>query len=181
MRAPRLAAALALAGLAAACAAPAARPPDPAECEAIFRDYDRNLRLQPSGVYSIRDDRPVLRPAFSRLGVRALQRGCITGANDLANLDALRQSALADRPLDTTPAIAPVSVHVGVVTSFVDEVSVLQFYRALGYPARSIGADGLGRRIFVGPLATEGQVAEVTDLARRAGFIAPYVPRDFSL
>lgn len=156
----------------------AARAADPGWCEVVFRDYDRLVRLSPSGAYSIRarDDRPILRPGFSRLNQRALQGGCITFPRDLGPLDALRAEALRDRPPDASPAIAPVHVHAGVVTSFVDEVSVLQFFRGLGYDARTLGMDGLGRRVFVGPLATEGQVAEVLDLARRAGFVAPYVP-----
>jgi hypothetical protein len=155
----------------------ASRAADPGWCEAVFRDYDRLYRLSPSGAYSIgADDRPILRPGFSRLNQRALQGGCITFPSALGNLDALRAAALRDRPADVSPAVEPVLVHAGVVTSFVDEVSVLQFYRALGYNARTLGMDGLGRRVFVGPLGTEGQVAEVIGLSRRAGFVAPYVP-----
>jgi hypothetical protein len=175
-------AALTAAALVLGACAPAPAPvPDPENCEFVFRQLDRELRFSPSGQYSVVEDNLVLRPQFSRLSVQALQGGCLTFTDDLGNLDALRQQALAGRPLDTSPAIDPVPVHVGVVTSLVDEVMVLSFYRALGYRTRSFGVDGFGRRIYVGPLGTEGQLAEVIDLARRAGFVAPYVPRDFRM
>jgi hypothetical protein len=160
-------------GLGGCAAVPTA--PDPAECEAIFRDYDRELRFS-SGLYSYYDEgRAILRPEFSRLSVRALQAGCLTSSDDLANLDALRAEALSGRPLDTSPALTErISVNLGAVNSITDEVTVQSFFRSLGYRTRSFGVDGLGRRLYVGPLATEGQVAEVLDLARRAGFVAPY-------
>lgn len=165
----------------AACAPVQAPAPDPGRCEFTFRQLDRELRFSPSGQYSVVDDRLVLRPQFSRLSVQALQAGCLTFTDDIADLDGLRQQALAGRPLDVSAAIDPVPVHVGVVQSLVDEVLVLSFYRALGYRARSFGVDGFGRRVYVGPLGTEGQVEEVIDLARRAGFVAPYVASGFRM
>ena len=47
----------------------------------------------------------------------------------------------------------------------------------VGLPVRSRGAPGLGRRIFIGPFDTEGGLAEGMEVARRAGFVAPYVRR----
>jgi hypothetical protein len=166
-----LASAVALGGCAGAI------PPGstPEYCEAIFRNLDRVSRGG-QGDYSYVDDRPILRPEISRLSLRALNYDCITFPGDLANLDAVRQDALRDRRLDDSARLEgpPVSVHLGVLTSITDEVLVTSLFRSLGYPVRSFGADGFGRRIYVGPLASEGQVEEVRGVARRAGFIAPY-------
>ena len=52
-----------------------------------------------------------------------------------------------------------------------------QYFGGLGLRVRSIGAPGLGRRIYVGPFATEGGLAEATEIARRGGFVAPYPAR----
>ena len=47
-----------------------------------------------------------------------------------------------------------------------------------GVAARSIGAAGLGRRIYLGPFGTQGALDGARDLAVRAGFASPY-PADF--
>ena len=65
-------------------------------------------------------------------------------------------------------------MHAGVVTSMEDEAAALAFFAATGRRARSIGAAGLGRRIYLGPFATEGALDGATALARAAGFAAPY-------
>ena len=62
----------------------------------------------------------------------------------------------------------------GVITSIVDEQRVTAYFRGLGYRSRGIGADGLGRRIYIGPFVTEGALREAIDVARQAGFISPY-------
>ena len=48
------------------------------------------------------------------------------------------------------------------------------FFAAQGVAARSVGAAGLGRRIYIGPFATQGALDGARDLALRAGFAAPY-------
>ena len=62
-------------------------------------------------------------------------------------------------------AIAPVGLHAGVVTNMEDDAAARAFFAANGVPARSIGAPGLGRRIYLGPFATEGAL----DGGARAG------------
>jgi hypothetical protein len=89
--------------------------------------------------------------------------------------------ATATRPpvTDSGPAIPPTSIHAGVVTSTADEANALAFFNAHGARARSIGAAGLGRRIYLGPFATQGALDQARDLAVAAGFAAPYPTRSF--
>ena len=166
---------LALAALAAATLAACAQPPvrDTSRCEGLFRDYDIAFRSNSS--FYQRGDDLIVRPVFSRLSSQLMSYGCITRSNDLANLDELRQDILSNRRDLGGASIPPATVSVGALTSLTDEILVLAFFRALGYPARSIGAEEIGKRIFVGGLVTEGVVDEVLTISRRAGFVAPYV------
>ena len=63
-------------------------------------------------------------------------------------------AAVPDR--DGGPAIRPVPVHLGIVTGISDEALVTRYFRGLGYRSRGIGAEGLGRRIYIGPFTTQG-------------------------
>jgi hypothetical protein len=167
---------LALAALAGATLTACAQPPvpDTSRCEGLFRDYDRAVRSN-SSFYQRGGDDLIVRPVFSRLSSQLMSYGCITQSSDLANLDELRQEILSNRRDLGGASIAPATVSVGAVTSLTDEILVLSFFRALGYPARSIGAEEIGKRIFVGGLVTQGAVEEVLTISRRAGFVAPYV------
>jgi hypothetical protein len=153
-----------LAALAGGCAA----PPDAggASCVALFERYDRieATMSTPSG----RADRRAIPPALERPVGDLRQAGCLTLSRDL-------DLAVAGPPVtDGGAAITPVGVHAGVVTNVADEAAALQFFAARGVAARSIGAPGLGRRIYLGPFATEGALQSATALARAAGFAAPY-------
>ena len=76
-------------------------------------------------------------------------------------------------PLGAAYGIDP--VHLGIVTGISDEAFVTRYFRGLGYRSRGIGAEGLGRRIYIGPFASQGAVDQALRVAREAGFIAPYV------
>ncbi len=62
----------------------------------------------------------------------------------------------------------------GVVTGFTDEMRATVFFRGLGYNSRGIGAEGLGRRIYIGPFDNEAALEQAISVAREAGFISPY-------
>jgi len=121
------------------------------------------------------DDRMAIPPALQMpvAGIQSL--GCLTFSDDLAPM------ATATRPPVASggPAIPPTSIHAGVVTNMADEANVLAFFEAHGAGARSIGAAGLGRRIYLGPFATQGALDQARDLAVAAGFAAPYPTRRF--
>ena len=74
-------------------------------------------------------------------------------------------------------AIPPTTVHAGVVTNMGDDAAARAFFEAHGIRARSIGSGPLGRRIYIGPFATEGALADGMALARAAGFASPYPAR----
>ena len=57
-------------------------------------------------------------------------------------------------------------VQAGVVGGITAEVQARQFFSGLGFNVRSRGAPGLGRRIFIGPFATEGGLQDAMQLAR---------------
>jgi hypothetical protein len=165
----------------AACAAgpgpsPVARS-DSAACVDAFRWYDAVSATMstPGG----RDGRMSIPPALQFPVARIQSLGCLTFT------DALAPMATAERPpvADSGPAIPPTSIHAGVVTNMADEAEALAFFNAHlntpGARARSIGAAGLGRRIYLGPFATEGALDQARDLAVAAGFAAPYPVRSF--
>lgn len=167
---------MALGMLLSGCAGvPRAPERDPVRCEWLYRDYDRATRTNSPYSTSADDDRAlVLSPEYSRRANRLLAAGCVTRSAEIADLLSLREEIGWNRPADSGAAVEPVALHVGVVTSITDEVMVLQFFRSIGFGAQSQGGEGLGRRIYIGPLATEGAVADAVAVARRAGFVAPY-------
>lgn len=148
-------------------------------CAQLFRAYDRAVLLGSSAGQL--EDSLVGRNVEPR-AQRLIEVGCITRERDLAGIEALRGDLAAD--LSANPAsasgapIARTWLHVGIVPGIATELQVRGLFGALDIGVRGIGAPTLGRRIFVGPFTTAGGLAEATEIARRAGFVAPY-PRRF--
>lgn len=164
-------AALALLAATGACAA--TRAPDPAACEKLFARYDSAVRN--FGTPGFDEDFGVTPPAaVSRLLAPLRMNGCLTSSADLDGLEALARRLAPFAIVDSGPPIRPTPVHLGIVTSIGDEAYVTRFFRGLGYRSRGIGAEGLGRRIYIGPFTTEGALDQALAVAREAGFIAPY-------
>lgn len=159
--------------LSAACAAGAASTPDQAACERAMTAYNTAAWLYPVPRF---DDDGVTPPgALSRAIGAVRTKGCLTSGDDLADLPALA-SRLAPHTIDNSgAAIRPTTVQLGIVTGISDEARVTDFVRSLGYRSRGVGAEGLGRRLFVGPFTTETAVDQALAVAREAGFIAPVV------
>jgi hypothetical protein len=155
-------------GMLAACAEVPATPTraDSATCVALFQEFDTLERTTPN-------PRPSRRTAANVVewqGTRLRQAGCLTTNADLANL--ARTPDL--RVTESGPAIRPISVHAGVVSSDADAARVVDFFEARGVRTRTVGNGVLGRRIYLGPFATQGGVESAIALAQAAGFIAPY-------
>ncbi len=150
---------------------PEATRGDSASCVAAFQWYDsvEASMSTPSG----RADRMSIPPALQVPVGRIQSLGCLTLSDELAPM------ATATRPpiADSGAAIQPTSIHAGVVTNMADEANALAFFNRHGARARSIGAPGLGRRIYLGPFATQGALDQARDLAVAAGFSAPYPSR----
>jgi hypothetical protein len=154
-------------------AASAASAPD-AGCVAALRAYDRaELFFTYDGAWR----GVALPPPIERQAQRARRDGCVTSNDDTDRLLA-GADAFAAPPRPEGAPIRPTWLQVGVVGGVVGEVRARDFFAGQGYRVRSRGAPGLGRRIFVGPFATEGALADAAGLAVRAGFVAPY-PRAF--
>jgi len=169
---PRHLGAAAIALTLAACAggtpAPGPARGDSASCVDAFRWYDtvKASMSTPGG----RADRMAIPPAL-QVPVASIQsRGCLTFSDDLAPM------AVAERPpiSDSGPAIPPTFIHAGVVTNMADEANVVAFFSAHAALPRTLGAAGLGRRVYLGPFATQGALDRARDLAVAAGFSAPY-------
>ena len=170
-------------------------------CRPCSRPCSRAARQGPARVRGLRGRRPQLlslfRPAStppsgSRAGTSTrpstaippaiepiaswLRNGdCLTGRRDLAGMlgrvqrpapcrAATAAGARAGRWSMSAPSPAPATTSARSTTS-----------EALGYRAYSLGTPGVGRRIYVGPMATEAGVAAVMHAAGRAGFQHPYV------
>jgi hypothetical protein len=139
-------------------------------CVALFQQFDVLQRLYPNNQRRYADR--AARPWVEAQAQRIRQAGCITLTRDLTDME-ITEGQITD----SGPAIAPVALHAGVVTSMQDDARARAFFASRGVPARSIGSAPLGRRIYLGPFATEGALDSARDLALRAGFIAPYPAR----
>ena len=170
--------ALALVAAVAACTAglPLPLPPQPERCEALFLRYDAVVRHYPNSWFD--EDGDILAPGqVSRASEVLISNDCLTRSADLDGLPAL-YARLQPFLIETGgPAIRPVPVHLGIVTGISDEALVTRYFRGLGYRSRGIGAEGLGRRIYIGPFTTQGAADQALAVAREAGFIAPYVAK----
>jgi hypothetical protein len=167
---PRLALALLLL---AGCAAPVPGPSRAERCEALFLRYDAAARVYRDT--SFEKGGAIQQPGqLARASQALITNDCLTRSADLDGLPAL-SARLAPYTIDRSgPAIRPVPVHLGIVTGISDEASVTRFFRGLGYRSRGIGAEGLGRRIYIGPFTSQRAVDQALAVARQAGFIAPF-------
>jgi hypothetical protein len=162
--------------LAALAGAAAAQPRDPALCAALFRDYDQKAWLYPNQPFRDDDRARLIAPALERPTRLLRNHGCLTLSSDLDGMPALAARLAPYRIERGGAAIRPVPVHLGVVTSIIDEARATAFFRGLGYRSRGIGAAGLGRRLYIGPFTSQGAVDQALATAREAGFISPFVP-----
>ena len=171
-----LALTLALPGLLAACAAIPSQPPrgDPANCRALFAQYDQAVKLFPH--YSIGpDDRSQQNATVSRAANRLIAQGCLTTGDDIAGIDALQMRLGPRRPVESGPAIPSTAVQVGILTGgFSDTGRAVAFFSSQGYQTRTIGAERLGRRLYIGPIRTQGGLDQAMALAAEAGFSSAY-------
>jgi len=166
--------ALALVAAVAGCATPLLLPPQPERCQALFQRYDTAARIYAGNWFD--EDGDILQPGqLARASQALISNDCLTRSSDLDGLPALFARLQPYRIEDSGPAIRPVPVHLGIVTGISDEAFVTRYFRGLGYRSRGIGAEGLGRRIYIGPFTTQGAVDQALAVAREAGFIAPYV------
>lgn len=166
----RLALLLLMAGCADTPGPEAGMDGDPALCVALFRTYDAVAATMstPSGWR----DRMAIPPPLQLPAQRLQNAGCMTLTAELA------LSADAPPVRDAGAPIPPVGLHAGVVTNMQDEAAAVAFFEARGANPRTVGAAGLGRRIYLGPFATAGALSDATALAIAAGFASPY-PADF--
>lgn len=151
----------------------AAAAPDPVACARAMTAYNTAAWAHPLQRFDEDGQTP---PGALSKAVGAVRRqGCLTSGDDLGDLAALA-ARLSPYAIDNSgAAIRPTTVQIGIVTGISDEARVTAFVRALGYRSRGVGAEGLGRRLFIGPFTTESAVAQAIATAREAGFIAPVV------
>ena len=153
------------------------RRADPETCLVLFESLDRTIRFYPPDTFRTRSGRRVVNPRISRTAIKILRAGCTTDQADLVVMDTLASELGDFRIEDSGPPSEVNALQVGIVTGLIDEVRVAQFFGRLGYRYRSSGVEMLGRRIFIGPIRSEGAMEQAIDVARRAGFIAPYPAR----
>lgn len=162
-------AALAL-GLWSGAAAHAAGP----GCDRLFANYDRAVLYFSNSGWG---EDTVVAPAIDRSIQRLRAANCLTGWDELAGLQALGEELQGTLRGEHGAPIRPTTLQAGVVLGTTSEVQARIFFAGLGYRVRSQGAPYVGRRIYIGPFATEGGLAEAVAVAKRAGFVAPYTRR----
>jgi hypothetical protein len=149
-------------------AAAGQRQADGPACAAMFQRFDLLQAMYPdnSRRYQGRSARP---PVEAQAQVLR-NAGCITMTAGLAGMERVPAGVVSD----AGGAIRPVQIHAGVVTSMEDDARARAFFAAHGVQARSIGSAPLGRRVYIGPFATQGAFDAARSLALAAGFASPY-------
>ncbi|MFO1140989.1 MAG: hypothetical protein U1E59_01150 [Amaricoccus sp.] len=137
----------------------------------MFQQFDTLQWLYPNN--KSRYQNRVAQPPVATQAQLVRNAGCITTSAELAGMAQVEPGTIAN----SGAAIAPTSLHAGVVTSMEDDARARAFFAAHGIQARSIGSAPLGRRIYIGPFATQGALDRARDLAVRAGFASPYPAR----
>lgn len=165
---------LAAAVLAAACVP--AQTADRSQCVGLFQQYDQIARLNPTAVQNRGDRRIGWGFELDRLWRLMIQNDCQTRPGDVGDL-----AALAGAPIQEggAPLGGRVAVHVGAFTSQTDTDAAIALFRGKGLQATSIGDPRLGRRVYVGPVTTQGGLDGVLGTAFEAGFVAPYASNLF--
>ena len=160
----------------AGCAGGNAGAPTPVaqDCVALFTRYDRLERSGQDTSFDPASGTMELAPALSRQTRLLIRGGCLTRTSDLDRLEDLAAAHPGFRIASGGAQIAPVPVHLGVLTAIGDERAVTRAFRGLGYQSRGIGAMGLGRRIYIGPFTDQAALDQALAIAREAGFKAPY-------
>ncbi len=144
------------------------RQADGTTCVALFQQFDVLENLYPNN--RARYNGRVAQPPVETQAQRVRNAGCITLTRELVGMETVAAPAVGS----TGPAIAPTLLHAGVVTNMADEARARAFFASKGVLARSVGSAPLGRRIYIGPFATQGALDEARALALDAGFASPY-------
>lgn len=143
-------------------------PADGPACVAMFQKFDVLQWMYPNNKrqYQNRSAQPPV--ATQAQLVR--NSGCLTTSAELAGMERVQPGTVAN----SGAAIAPTTLHAGVVTNMEDDARARAFFAAHGVQARSIGSAPLGRRIYIGPFTTDGALQNARALAIGAGFASPY-------
>jgi hypothetical protein len=144
---------------------------DPEVCRENFEAYDAAVR----SFGTTYGDPDTMNGTVSRTAQDLMTDGCITRSDDLAEMEAARERLSPHRPVESGAPRSATAVHAGIVDGFSSQARVTQYFAALGYRSRSVGAQGLGRRIYIGPFYSQGAIDEAIRVARAAGFVSPYV------
>jgi hypothetical protein len=149
-------------------------------CVPLFRQFDAYAQTGREEVVSRFDRRQVPNPNLQRISQQLIQNDCQTRPRDLAALDATRDAWQGRSIVESgAPAPYPGTVHVGALTGEGEVALAVNFFESLGVPATSVGSRFLGRRVYIGPFATQGGIEDAIELAREAGFVAPYASQFF--
>lgn len=143
----------------------------------LFEELDRSERLFPRYRADRLSDTTVQNPRVARVAQDTREAGCTTSVTDLSGTDALTVELAPFVRISGGGPAESTALQVGIVDGISAEVRAATFFGGLGYRYRSTGTEGLGRRVFIGPIRSEAEMQQAIDVARRAGFIAPYPAR----
>jgi hypothetical protein len=149
----------------------AASPGVDQACVNRFRAYDNAVTTFANADWG---RSPTIPSATSRAIQRLRAGDCLTTWDDLAIMPTVELELRGAMKREHGAPIKPQTLLVGVVDGYAAELQARQFFAGIGYRVRSQGAPFLGRRIYIGPFATAGGLAEAKAVAVRAGFVAPY-------
>lgn len=145
-----------------------------ARCLGHFRDYDRALAFGGGESEIVRrvigntDTRPLARE-IAEAGLKRLE--CYSEPGDLSAA-AAGSARFAGDGIGTLAR--PEYLHAGLYRGRGEANRVSAYFKELGYRVRNVGAPGLGRRIFVGPLESVEARRGAEALARAAGLKTSY-------
>ncbi|MEO0388836.1 MAG: hypothetical protein AAF281_15165 [Pseudomonadota bacterium] len=147
------------------------------QCLNLFRDYDRALLLSAGNSEIVRRTIGTQVNAFDRTdivvsGLR--QFDCWTRLSRIPDLGETAARMQAFNAAGIGALTAPEYLHAGLVAGGRGERALKDFFTGLGYPVRTTGAPGLGRRVWVGPLDTVEARRGAEALASAAGLSTAY-------
>lgn len=170
-RAGMLAAALVAA---AACVPP--QVADRSQCVPLFLQYDRAARLNPEAAQNTGERRFPWGAEVARLARLLIINDCQTRPRDVGDLAAA--AAMGPIRESGAPLGRAVVVHVGAFTAQQDTQAAIALFEGMGLRSMSLGDPRLGRRVYAGPVTTQGGLDALLAVAFKAGFVASY-PTEF--
>lgn len=145
----------------------------PGDCVSNYRSFDRAISQSTTSIRI--DATPTNLPRIEKFQRRLRQGGCVTTPGDVAGI--LTRSYEGLGPVRGATPSPYHELHLATVTDVFASHDLSQAVRTLGFEVSSIGASGLGRRVYIRNLRSAEAVQSALDLAEAMGLPGAYPGR----